>query len=50
MLLVAAIVQSLGHTVVATSTDVAKVGALTTSEHPDVALVGLGESLDMRST
>lgn len=44
MLLVAAIVQSLGHTVVATATDVSKVGALTTSEHADVALVGLGAS------
>ena len=50
MLLVAAIVQSLGHAVVATSTDVTKVGALTSHEHPDVALVGLGGALDTRST
>lgn len=44
MRLVAVIVESLGHTVVATSTEVAEVGALTTDEHPDVALVGLGEN------
>jgi AmiR/NasT family two-component response regulator len=44
MLLVAEIVHSLGHTVIATSTDVSEVGALTTRVHPDVALVGLGES------
>jgi AmiR/NasT family two-component response regulator len=44
MLLVAAIVESLEHRVVATSTDVSNVGALTAAVHPDVALVGLGES------
>jgi AmiR/NasT family two-component response regulator len=44
MMLVAAIVESLGHRVIATSTDVSGVGALTASKHPDVALVGLGES------
>jgi AmiR/NasT family two-component response regulator len=42
--LVATIVKSLGHTVIAGSTDVAEVGALTAHEHPDVALVGLGQS------
>jgi AmiR/NasT family two-component response regulator len=44
MHLVKAVVLSLGHVVVATSTDVALVAALTAQEHPDVALVGLGES------
>jgi response regulator NasT len=44
MMLAAAIVESLEHRVVATSTDVADVGALTAALHPDVALVGLGES------
>jgi AmiR/NasT family two-component response regulator len=42
--LVGAIVVSLGHTVIATSIEIADVGALTVREHPDVALVGLGES------
>jgi AmiR/NasT family two-component response regulator len=42
--LVTTIVKSLGHTVIAGSTDVAEVGALTAHEHPDVALVGLGQS------
>ena len=42
--LVASIVQSLGHTVIARSINVGDVGALTASEHPDVALVGLGHS------
>jgi response regulator NasT len=37
------VVTGLGHEVVMASTDVAAVGALTTSSHPDVALVGLGE-------
>jgi response regulator NasT len=41
---IAAIVGSLDHRVVATSSDVAHVGALTAAMHPDVALVGLGES------
>jgi response regulator NasT len=44
ILLVTAIVVSLGHTVIASSADISEVGALTTREHPDVALVGLGES------
>lgn len=44
MHLVEMILRSLGHVVVATSTDVANVGELTAREHPDVALVGLGES------
>jgi AmiR/NasT family two-component response regulator len=44
MLLVAAIVHSLGHVVVATETDVTAVARLTRQEQPDVALVGLGES------
>lgn len=42
--LITGIVNALGHTVIAHSTDVAHVGALTTAEHPDVALVGLGHS------
>ena len=44
ILLVTAIVVSLGHTVVASSADISEVGALTLRERPDVALVGLGES------
>jgi AmiR/NasT family two-component response regulator len=44
MELVAVIVRSLGHSVLATSTDVGGVGALTATVQPDVALVGLGES------
>ncbi len=42
--LVTTIVESLEHRVVATSNEVANVGELTASLHPDVALVGLGES------
>ena len=42
--LVSALVAGLGHSVVAGSTEVAEVGALTSDEHPDVALVGLGTS------
>jgi response regulator NasT len=42
--LVTTLVAGLGHTVIAGSTDVSEVGALTASEHPDVALVGLGDS------
>jgi len=42
--LVTALVKAIGHTVVAGSTNVADVGDLTASEHPDVALVGLGTS------
>jgi AmiR/NasT family two-component response regulator len=44
MLLVARIVESLGHSVIATSTEVPDVGELTVRENPDVALVGLGQS------
>jgi AmiR/NasT family two-component response regulator len=44
MLLIATVVESLGHSVIATSTDVSRVGELTAHEHPDVALVRLGES------
>jgi AmiR/NasT family two-component response regulator len=43
---VAAIVQSLGHAVVAGCSDIAEVGALAASERPDVALVGLGRSAE----
>ena len=35
---------SLGHTVIASSVDISGVGALTVREHPDVALVGVGDS------
>jgi response regulator NasT len=42
--LVTRIVNALGHTVIAHSTEVTDVGALTQVEHPDVALVGLGHS------
>jgi AmiR/NasT family two-component response regulator len=38
------VVVSLGHEVVARSIDVDQVAAVTSREHPDVALVGLGES------
>jgi response regulator NasT len=44
MAMVVTIVESLGHGVVGTSMDVANVGELTAAVHPDVALVGLGES------
>ncbi len=44
--LVATLVGGLGHAVIAGSTDVASIGALTAREHPDVALVGLGTSTD----
>ena len=44
ILLVTAIVVSLGHTVIASSVGISEVGAVTVREHPDVALVGLGES------
>lgn len=44
VLLVSTIVRSLGHVVIAASIEVGDVGALTAREHPDVALVGLGES------
>jgi response regulator NasT len=42
--LVTKLVAELGHTVIAGSTQVIEVGALTSSERPDVALVGLGTS------
>jgi response regulator NasT len=42
--LVAPIVASLGHEVIAREIDVADVGLVTARERPDVALVGLGES------
>ena len=41
---VTTLVAALGHEVIASSTDVSDVGAVTTHEHPDVALVGLGTS------
>jgi AmiR/NasT family two-component response regulator len=42
--LVAPIVASLGHEVIAREIDVEDVGQVTARERPDVALVGLGES------
>ena len=42
--LIAPIVASLGHEVIAREIDVADVGAVSARERPDVALVGLGES------
>ena len=42
--LVAPIVVSLGHEVIAREIEVADVAAVTARERPDVALVGLGES------
>jgi AmiR/NasT family two-component response regulator len=42
--LVTTLVAELSHTVIAGSTNVSEVGALTSHEHPDVALVGLGTS------
>jgi response regulator NasT len=42
--LLAQVVSGLGHEVVAVEVDVRDVGAATAREHPDVALVGLGES------
>ena len=42
--LLAQVVSSLGHEVVAAEIDVSHVGEATTQEHPDVALVGLGAS------
>src|SRR5215207_7029475 len=44
--LVAPIVASLGHEVIAREIDVNDVGAVTRRERPEVALVGLGESSD----
>jgi AmiR/NasT family two-component response regulator len=42
--LVAPIVATLGHEVIAREIDVDEVGAVTARERPDVALVGLGQS------
>lgn len=42
--LLAGVVASLGHEVIARSVDVREVAAVTAREHPDVALVGLGLS------
>jgi two-component system, response regulator / RNA-binding antiterminator len=42
--LVTTLVAGLGHIAIAGSTNVSEVGALTSHEHPDVALVGLGTS------
>jgi AmiR/NasT family two-component response regulator len=42
--LVAPIVAELGHEVIAREVDAADVGRVTAREHPDVAVVGLGES------
>jgi AmiR/NasT family two-component response regulator len=42
--LLAHVVAGLGHEVVAVETNVGEVGAATAREHPNVALVGLGES------
>jgi len=42
--LLAQVVIGLGHDVIARETDVTEVADLTAAEHPDVALVGLGES------
>ena len=42
--LVAPLVAALGHEVIAREIDVELVGPVTAREHPDVALVGLGES------
>ena len=44
MALVAPIVTSLGHEVIAREIEVNDVGAVTVREQPDVALVGLGQS------
>lgn len=44
--LLAQVVASLGHEVIAREIDVREVGAVTAREHPDVALVGLGLSSD----
>lgn len=42
--LLARVVTSLGHEVIAREVDVTSVGAVTAREHPDVAFVGLGLS------
>ena len=43
---IAALVNALGHEVIAREIDVSEVGAATAREQPDVALVGLGVSSD----
>jgi response regulator NasT len=42
--MLAAIVRGIGHDTIAAEVDVSSVGAVTASEHPDVALVAVGES------
>jgi AmiR/NasT family two-component response regulator len=44
--LVAPIVAALGHEVIAREVDVEDIGSVTAREHPDVALVGVGQSPD----
>jgi AmiR/NasT family two-component response regulator len=44
--LLAQVVSGLGHEVIASSVDVREVGAVTSRERPDVALVGLGLSTE----
>jgi AmiR/NasT family two-component response regulator len=44
--LLAQVVIGIGHDVIARETEVTHVAALTAAEHPDIALVGLGESSD----
>ena len=44
--LLAQVVAGLGHEVIAREIDVREVGTVTSREHPDVALVGLGLSSD----
>ena len=39
------IVEALGHEVITPQIEVADVGEFTRAEHPDIALVGLGESV-----
>ena len=43
------IVESLGHEVIPPQIEVSDVGEFTRTEHPDVALVGLGESVQRQS-
>ncbi|MEO5741657.1 MAG: ANTAR domain-containing protein [Vicinamibacterales bacterium] len=43
---VAGIVMAMGHTVIARELNVAEVGQVTRAERPDVALVGLGDSVE----
>jgi hypothetical protein len=42
-------VESLGHEVITPQIEVEGVGEFTGTEHPDIALVGLGESASTRS-